>query len=115
PNFSRFGGAPIAAAPSPAVREQPAVAQAQRGIASVQPGPPVAAAEAPVVAAVSTTPATALAPARVGEVSGGKFDIGNLFAIILVLSGSGVIGWVIVFEIRCRGVWFLIVRRAAHR
>jgi len=95
------------------VREQPAVAQAQPGKAPVQPGPPVAAAKAPVVAAASTTPATALAPARVGEVSAGKFEIGNLFAIILVLAGIGVIGWVIVFEIRRRGIQFPSFRRAA--
>ncbi len=104
---------PVAAAEAPAVREQPAVAQAQPGKAPVQPGPPVAAAKAPVVAAASTTPATALAPARVGEVSGGKFEIGNLFAIILVLAGIGVIGWVIVFEIRRRGIQFPSFRRAA--
>ena len=113
PNFSPVVETPVAAAPAPAVREQPAVAQAQPGKAPVQPGPPVAAAKAPVVAAVSTTPATALAPARVGEVSGGKFEIGNLFAIILVLAGIGVIGWVIVFEIRRRGIQFPSFRRAA--
>src|SRR5213080_2040164 len=113
PNFSPVVETPVAAAPAPAVREQPAVTQAQPGKAPVQPGPPVAAAKAPVVAAVSTTPATALAPARVGEVSGGKFEIGNLFAIILVLAGIGVIGWVIVFEIRRRGIQFPSFRRAA--
>ncbi len=113
PNFSPVVETPVAAAPAPAVREQPAVAQAQPGKAPVQPGPPVAAAKAPVVAAASTTPATALAPARVGEVSGGKFEIGNLFAIILVLAGIGVIGWVIVFEIRRRGIQFPSFRRAA--
>src|SRR5213082_1523044 len=113
PNFSPVVETPVAAAPAPAVREQPAVAQARPGKAPVQPGPPVADAKAPVVAAVSTTPATALAPARVGEVSGGKFEIGNLFAIILVLAGIGVIGWVIVFEIRRRGIQFPSFRRAA--
>ncbi len=113
PNFSPVVETPVAAAEAPAVREQPAVAQAQPGKAPVQPGPPVAAAKAPVVAAASTTPATALAPARVGEVSGGKFEIGNLFAIILVLAGIGVIGWVIVFEIRRRGIQFPSFRRAA--
>jgi tetratricopeptide (TPR) repeat protein len=113
PNFSPVVETSVAAAAAPAVREQPAVAQAQPGKAPVQPGPPVAAAKAPVVAAASTTPATALAPARVGEVSGGKFEIGNLFAIILVLAGIGVIGWVIVFEIRRRGIQFPSFRRAA--
>src|SRR6266446_1685771 len=113
PNFSPVVETPVAAAAAPAVREQPAVAQAQHGKAPVQPGPPVDAAKAPVVAAASTTSATALAPARVGEVSGGKFEIGNLFAIILVLAGIGVIGWVIVFEIRRRGIQFPSFRRAA--
>jgi tetratricopeptide (TPR) repeat protein len=113
PNFSPVVETPVAAAAAPAVREQPAVAQAQPGKAPVQLGPPVAAAKAPVVAAASTTPATALAPARVGEVSGGKFEIGNLFAIILVLAGIGVIGWVIVFEIRRREIQFPSFRRAA--
>ena len=113
PNFSPVVETPVAAAAAPAVREQPAVTQAQPGKAPVQPEPPVAAAKAPVVTAASTAPATALAPARVGEVSGGKFEIGNLFAIILVLAGIGVIGWVIVFEIRRRGIQFPSFRRAA--
>ncbi len=113
PNFSPVVETPVAAAAAPAVREQPAVTQAQPGKAPVQPEPPVAAAKAPVVTAASTAPATALAPARVGEVSGGKFEIGNLFAVILVLAGIGVIGWVIVFEIRRRGIQFPSFRRAA--
>jgi tetratricopeptide (TPR) repeat protein len=99
PNFSPVVETPVAAAAAPAVREQPAVAQAQPGKAPAQPAPPVAAAKAPVVAA-SATPATALAPAHVGEGSRGKFETGNLFAVILVLAGVGVIAWVIVFEIR---------------
>jgi tetratricopeptide (TPR) repeat protein len=119
PNFSPVvetpvaGAAAPASAAAPAVREQPAVAQSQPATAPVQPGPPVPAAQAPAAAAVSTTPATALAPARVGEVSRGKFETGNLFAAILVLAGIGVIGWVIVFEIRRRGIHFPSFRRAA--
>src|SRR5437867_1003088 len=113
PNFSPVVETPVAAAAAPAVREQPAVTQAQPGKAPVQPEPPVAAAKAPVVTAASTAPATALAPARVGEASGGTFEIGNLFAVILVLAGIGVIGWVIVFEIRRRGIQFPSFRRAA--
>jgi tetratricopeptide (TPR) repeat protein len=120
PNFSPVVETPVAAAGGPAssaavstTREQPVVAQSQPGKEPAQPAPPVAAAKAPAVAAVSTTPATALAPARVGEVSRGKFETGNLFAAILVLAGLGVIGWVIVFEIRRRGIHFPSFRRAA--
>src|SRR5436309_1006478 len=113
PNFSPVVETPVAAAAAPAVREQPAVTQAQPGKAPVQPEPPVAAAKAPVVTAASTAPATALAPARVGELAGGRFESGNLFAVILVLAGIGVIGWVIVFEIRRRGIQFPSFRRAA--
>src|SRR2546430_12140118 len=67
----------------------------------------------PVVAEAKPTPATALAPARVGEVSRGKFESGNLFAAVLVLAGIGVIGWVVVFEIRRRGIRFPSFRRTA--
>ncbi len=116
PNFSPVVETPVAAAAAPAsaaapaVREQPAVAQSQPGNAPAQPAPPVAAAKAPVVAA-STTSATALAPAHVGEGSRGKFETGNLFAVILVLAGIGVIAWVIVFEVRRRGSYFPVFQR----
>src|SRR2546423_598809 len=120
PNFSPVVETPVAAAaapassaPVPAVREQPAVAQSQPAKAPAQAAPPAAAAKAPVVAAASATPATALAPAHVREVSRGKFEVGNLFAAILVLAGIGVIGWVVVFEIRRRGIHFPSFRRAA--
>ena len=121
PNFSPVvetpvaaAGAPASSAAVPATREQPAVAQSQPAKAPAQAAPPpVAPAKAPVVAAASATPATALAPAHVGEVSRGKFEVGNLFAAILVLAGIGVIGWVVVFEIRRRGIHFPSFRRAA--
>ncbi|HWY51968.1 MAG TPA: tetratricopeptide repeat protein [Chthoniobacterales bacterium] len=121
PNFSPVVETPVAAAGAPAssavvpsTREEPVVAQSEPAKAPVRaPAPPVAAAKAPVVAAASATPATALAPAHVGEVSRGKFEIGNLFAAILVLAGIGVIGWVVVFEIRRRGIHFPSFRRAA--
>src|SRR5205807_9056542 len=99
--------------PVPATREQHPVAPPQPAKAPAQRPPPVAPAKAPVVAAESATPATALAPAHVGEVSRGRFEIGNLFAAILVLAGIGVIGWVVVFEIRRRGIHFPSFRRAA--
>src|SRR5205085_4509908 len=120
PNFSPVvetpvaaAGAPASSAAVPAAREQPAVAQSQPAKAPAQAAPPAAPAKAPVVAAASATPATALAPAHVGEVSRGKFEVGNLFAAILVLAGIGVIGWVVVFEIRRRGIHFPSFRRAA--
>src|SRR5437588_928572 len=121
PNFSPVVETPVAAAGAPAssaavpsTRQEPAVAQLQPAKAPAQAAPPpVATAKAPVVAAESATPATALAPAHVGEVSRGRFEIGNLFAAILVLAGIGVIGWVIVFEIRRRGIHFPSFRRAA--
>jgi tetratricopeptide (TPR) repeat protein len=115
PNFSPVvetpvaaAGAPASSAAVPATREQPAVSQSQPAKA-----PAVAPEKAPVVAAASATPATALAPAHVGEVSRGKFEVGNLFAAILVFAGIGVIGWVVVFEIRRRGIHFPNFRRAA--
>jgi tetratricopeptide (TPR) repeat protein len=121
PNFSPVVETPVAAARAPAssaavpaTREEPAVAQSQPAKAPAQQAPaPVAAARPPVVAAASATPATALAPAHVGEVSRGKFETGNLFAVILVLAGIGVIGWVVVFEIRRRGIHFPSFGRAA--
>src|SRR5437660_2295966 len=87
PNFSPVVETPVAAAAAPAsaaapaVREQAAAAQSQAAKGQAQ-APAVASAKEPVVAP-ATTPATALAPARVGEVSRGKFETGNLFAAIL--------------------------------
>lgn len=118
PNFSPVVETPVAAQNPPVastqVREQaPAVAKTEP--AKEQPAkaePVAAAAKAPAVAEAKATPATALAPARVGEVSK-KFETGNLFAAILVLAGVGVIGWVVAFEIRRRGISFASFRRAA--
>jgi tetratricopeptide (TPR) repeat protein len=121
PNFSPVVETPVAAAGAPAssaavpsTRQEPVVAQSQPAKAPAQAAvPPVAPAKAPLVAAASATPATALAPAHVGELSRGKFEIGNLFAAILVLAGIGVIGWVVVFEVRRRGIHLPSFRRAA--
>jgi tetratricopeptide (TPR) repeat protein len=118
PNFSPVVETPVASAggpasaAAPALHEQPAAAQSKPAAAPPQPAPPVAAAKAPVVAAASATPATALAPAHVGEVSRGKFESGNLIAAILVLAGIGLIVFV-VFEIRGHGIRFPSFRRAA--
>src|SRR5262249_31102450 len=93
-----------ASAAVPAGHEQPAVAQSH-------PEVQVAEAKPPVVAAA--TPATALAPARVGEVWRGKFETGKLFAVILVLAGIGVIGWGVVFWGWLRGTHLSRSRRGA--
>src|SRR3989440_2494960 len=116
PNFSPVVETPVAAANAPASgaaarQEVPAVAKTEP--AKAQPAPPAPAVKPPVVAEAKASPATALAPARVGEVSRGKFETGNLFAAILVLAGVGVIGWVVVFEIRRRGIRFPSFRRTA--
>ena len=120
PSFSPIVETPVAAARAPAssaavpaTREEPAVVQSQPAKAPAQQAPaPVAAAKPPVVAAASATPATALAPAHVGEVSRGKFEAGNLIAAIFVLAGIGLIVFV-VYEIRGRGIHFASFRRAA--
>src|SRR5262249_19830199 len=77
-----------------------------------QPAQGASVGKPPVIAETKATPATALAPARVGEGSR-KFETGNLFVAILVLAGIGFIGWAIVFEIRRRGIHFPSFRRAA--
>ena len=120
PNFSPIVETPVAAARAPAssaavpaTREEPAVVQSQPAKAPAQQASaPVAATNPPVVAAASATPATALAPAHVGEVSRGKFEAGNLIAAIFVLAGIGIIVFV-VYEIRGRGIHFPSFRRAA--
>src|SRR5439155_1737229 len=106
----------LATSPPPAaeaakVPPAPVVTKAER--AKEQPAQAAPAAKPPVVAEAKPTPATALAPARVGEVSRGKFESGNLFAAVLVLAGIGVIRWVVVFEIRRRGIHLPSFRRAA--
>ena len=114
PNFSPVVETPVAAAQAPASaavrQEEPAAAKPEA--AKEQPAQaPQVAAKAPAAPAQSA-PATALAPARVGEVSR-KFEPGNLFAAILVLAGVGVIGWVVVYEIRRRGIHLPNFRRTA--
>ena len=67
--------------------------------------------KAPVVAAVSATPATVLAPSKVGE--GRKFETGNLVSAIFVLAGVGVFIGFVVYEVRRRGFNLPNFRRAA--
>ncbi|PYX34518.1 MAG: hypothetical protein DMG80_01820, partial [Acidobacteria bacterium] len=120
PNFSPVVETPMSSQNAPAtsaqVREQaPAVAKKETKPESA-PAPaakaPVAQSNAAAPAPGQSAPATALAPAHVGEVSR-KFEPGNLFASILVLAGVGVIGWVVAFEIRRRGISFASFRRPA--
>jgi tetratricopeptide (TPR) repeat protein len=67
---------------------------------------------APVVAAASATPATVLAPARVRESSrsnltatlGRYVDLRSVTVVGLVIAGVGLLMWVIVPEIRRRGM-----------
>ena len=115
PNFSPVVETPVASANVPAssaeVRpEAPSVGKTES--ASEQPAQGAQAGKPPVVAETRATPATALAPTRVGEASR-KFETRNLFAAILLLASIGVFGWVIVFEIRRRGIHFPSFRRAA--
>src|SRR3989440_1405273 len=113
PNFSPVVETPVAAANAPAssqVREEaPAVAKTEP--AKEQPAGRTVA-KAPAPAPAQSAPATALAPARVGEVSR-KFEAGNLIAAIFVLAGVGIIGGFIVYEVRRRGIHFPSFRRAA--
>ena len=114
PNFSPVVETPVAAANAPASaavrQEEPAAAKPEA--AKEQPAQaPKVAAKAPA-APVQSAPATALAPARVGEVSR-KFEPGNLFAAVLVLAGVGVIGWVVMYEVRRRGIHLPNFRRTA--
>jgi tetratricopeptide (TPR) repeat protein len=113
PNFSPVVETPMAAQNAPAASAQvsekaPSVAKTEP--AEAEPAAPVG--KAPAVAEAKATPATALAPARVGEVSS-KFETGKLFSFILAMAGVGVIGWVVAFEIRRRGISFASFRRAA--
>ena len=113
PNFSPVVETPVASANAPAsgqVREEaPAVAKTQP--AKEQPAAQTVT-KAPAPAPAQSAPATALAPARVGEVSR-KFEPGNLIAAIFVLAGVGIIGGFIVFEVRRRGISFASFRRPA--
>lgn len=116
PNFSPVVETPVAEANAPAsagAQQPQSAVTAKTEPAKQQPAQAAPAARAGAIAEAKATPATALAPARVGEVSRGKFESGKLFAIILGLAGVGVIGWVIAFEVRRRGIHLPSFRRAA--
>ena len=103
PTFSPVVETPVAGANAAAsgaiAKEKPAVAQQAKA-------PPAAAPQA-------SAPATVLAPARVGEVSGKRFDTQSLLVGALVLAGLGLLAWVIVPEVRRRGIHLPNFRRAA--
>ena len=120
PTFSPVVETPVAGANAPAsaaiAKEQPAVGQAAKAPekAPVKEAAPVSVAKAPPVAAPeASAPATVLAPARVGEVSRKGFDAQSLLVGALVLAGLGLLAWVIVPEVRRRGIHLPSFRRAA--
>ncbi len=109
---------------SPTVETPIAAAEANASTApvreSVEESKPAPAASAPVVAAASATPATVLAPARVRESSGsglgatfGRYvDLRSITVVGLVIAGVGLLLWVIVPEIRRRGMRLPVERHA---
>jgi tetratricopeptide (TPR) repeat protein len=124
PSFSPVVETPVAAANAPASKaipqEQPAAKTATSKPASQAPAE-APAAKAPVVAESKQTaaepqqsaPATALAPARIAEGSRKGVDAQSLLVGGLVLAGLGLLAWVIVPEVRRRGLHLPNFRRAA--
>ena len=126
-NFSPVVETPVASGNAPAsaaVREEqpPTVAESKQPTKPVsEPAaeapaaakPPVVAEKAPVAAPASSAPATVLAPARVGEVPRSRVDAQSLLVGALVVAGLGLLAWVIVPEIRRRGIHLPNFRRAA--
>jgi tetratricopeptide (TPR) repeat protein len=119
PSLSPVVETPVAAAAaSPAssavptapviAREQPVRAESKAAASPPQPAAPVAVA--------SATPATVLAPTRVRELSQSswsrKLDSQTFLVGGLVLAGIGLLAWVIVPEVRRRGVRMPAFRRA---
>jgi tetratricopeptide (TPR) repeat protein len=120
PTFSPVVETPVASANAPAsaaiAREQPAVAQQAKAPekAPAKESAPVSVAKAPPVAVpAASVPATVLAPARVGEVSRKGVDAQSLLVGALVLAGLGLLAWVIVPEVRRRGIHLPSFRRTA--
>jgi len=127
PNLSPVIETPVAAGNAPASaavpKEQPpTVGKSQQPTKSVsKPAakapasakPPVVAEKPPVAAPGSSAPATVLAPARVGEVSRSYVNAQSLLVGALVVAGLGLLAWVIVPEIRRRGIHLPSFRRPA--
>lgn len=125
PTFSPVVETPVAAANAPASAAVPKEQQAAPKTATSKPAaepekeapaakePVVAAAKQPAPAPEQSAPATALAPAKVAESSHSRFDGQSLLVGALVLAGLGLLGWVIVPEVRRRGLHLPNFRRAA--
>jgi tetratricopeptide (TPR) repeat protein len=102
---------PTSAAPniSPVV-ETPVAANAAPASSAVPSQAPVVAESAPATegAAVSATPATVLAPSRVQELAqtkpSGRFDWQEVAAFVFGLGALSIIAWLVVPEIRRRGI-----------
>ena len=96
-------------------REQPVRAESKPAASPARQPAAIAAASVPVVVA-SATPATVLAPARVREWSqpswSRKLDSQTFLVGGLVLAGIGLLAWVIVPEVRRRGIRMPAFRRA---
>ena len=116
PNLSPVVETPVAEANAPA-SSAPAIAKAPATKPASQPATttkaPKVAEKPPVAAPAESAPATVLAPARVGEVSRSHVDAQSLLVGGLVLAGLGLLAWVIVPEIRRRGIHLPNFRRAA--
>jgi tetratricopeptide (TPR) repeat protein len=117
PTLSPVVETPVAAANAPASaaipKERPAAAKSQTSKTISHASAEAPATKAPAIANVSATPATVLAPARVGEVSRNRVDAQSLLVGALVLAGLGLLAWVIVPEVRRRGFHLPSFRRAA--
>jgi len=109
PSLSPVVETPVEAASSPASSSAVSTAPVSPPPVSATPGVP----SAPVVAA-SASPATVLAPARVGEGSRptwkARFDAQTVLVGGLVLAGFGLLAWA---EVRRRGIRLAVFRRAS--
>jgi tetratricopeptide (TPR) repeat protein len=121
PNLSPVVETPVAeanaqASSAPVPQEQkraPATAKAPATKPATTTKAPVVAEKPPVASPAESAPATVLAPARVGEASRSRVDAQSLLVGALVLAGLGLLAWVIVPEIRRRGIHMPNFRRAA--
>ncbi len=122
PNLSPVVETPVAAEASPAssaVPTKPAIAVESNPASSPAEAVAMASASpaaATVAAIASATPATALAPQRIGELGHSAPHSGFGLAWLiggLVLAGIALLAWVFVPEIRRRGLHFPAFRRAA--
>ncbi|HWY41329.1 MAG TPA: tetratricopeptide repeat protein [Chthoniobacterales bacterium] len=125
PAFSPVVETPVAeantAASAAIPKEQPAAPKTATSKPASQAPAEAPAAKAPAVAAAKqpaaepqqSAPATVLAPARVTETPRRGVDAQSLLVGGLVLAGLGLLAWVIVPEVRRRGIHLPNFRRAA--